>query len=415
MLGREAKADITDDMRDAVVDHINDRVQTIAQIWNWPEWDITEERAFRQVWNDSHQYKKVSDTDGQPDEVFYIPNTTYYRVDPDSPGDPTIGIPPNGIAATGWLPMDNPIDTYVAYDQVCKRAIGIVRGVFPINPLLMPQGCGCSSNLKYMPSEKGVQISHPSGPTVFILYSMPLPEYTATPYIPGKTYARSDLVLDPTTGECFQALNATTSLPSDPGQWKRVPFLKSWENYTVWGAFKDCLMEYDPAGMDDIQAKMVLAQNAEQTCNDEIQQQVDILAAQGQVLHWKAFPRYGFQLSTWRDSQNWSGGSVTTLTDACESDLGWIYPSPVATPMVSWRYYNQIVSVDTTSPSLVEVATVLLMPGSIAEFYLGPSGARERNTWQLLAGGGDMTDPGQKRPNDYNAVTNNVHWEKTSG
>jgi hypothetical protein len=417
MLGHNPKDDITDDIRDAITDHINDRVQTIAQVWNWPEWDITEERAFRQVWNANHQYRKASLLDGKPDEVFYIPNTTYYKANPASLIDPPLGTPPTSLSPGNpfWIPLDNPIDTYVGYDQVCKRSIGIVRGVFSSNPISAPLGCNCSSNIKYMPSEKGIQIKGTVGPTVFLLYSMPMPEFTMIPFVLGKTYTRGSLVLDPTIGECFQATVDTTSLPSDNTQWNRVPFLKVWENYTVWGAFKDSLMEYDQDGMTDLQNRMVLAQNAEQTCNDEIQQQVDVLAAQGQVLHWKPFPRNGYQTSCWRDSQDWSGGTVDTLTDACEDDLGFVYPTPVSTPMVSWRFYNELVSVDGIVPSLVQVPTVLLMPGSIAEFVIGPAGARQRNTWQLLAGGGDTSDPGQKRPLDYDSIQNPVHWEKTSG
>ena len=417
MLGRDAKEDINDDLRDAVVDHINDRVQTIAQIWNWPEWNVTEERAFRQVWNANHQYKKVSDTDGQPDEVFYIPNTTYYKVNPDEPVDPPVGTSPVAVTPghTYWVQLDSPIDTYVAYDQVCKRAIGVVRGVYPMNPLLMNTGCGCSSPLKYMPSEKGLQISQSSGPTVFILYSMPMPEYTMTPFVAGKTYPRASIVFDPTVGECFQALADTNSIPADANQWKRVPLLAVWENYVVWGAFKDCLMEYDPDGMADLQAKMVLAQNAEETCNDEIQYQVDILAAQGQVLRWKAFPRYGYQLNGWRDSQDWSGGAVTTLTDACEDDLGWVYPSPPQVPQITWEYHPEVVSVDGAALALIQLPTVNRMAGSIVQIVIGASGDRQSMLWQILAGPANPSDGGSKTPNDYDAIFNNKHWEKVGG
>ena len=37
----------------SISDNLNARVQTAWFLWEWPEWTITEERAFRQIWNDS--------------------------------------------------------------------------------------------------------------------------------------------------------------------------------------------------------------------------------------------------------------------------------------------------------------------------------------------------------------------------
>jgi hypothetical protein len=415
MMGRDAKDDINDNMRDGIIDHVNDRVGTIAQLWNWPEWDVTEERAFRQVWNPNHQYKKVSDTDGQPDEVFYIPNTTYYKVNPDAASNPPVGESPvdtPSIPPVHWLQLDNPIDTYVEYDQVCKRAIGVVRGVFGQNPTVMPSGGCCSAGIKYMPSEKGLQIKGSAGPTVFILYSMPIPEYTITPFVAGKTYPRASIVLDPTVGECFQALQDTQALPADATQWKRVPFLEAWEDYVVWGAFSDCLMEYDQGGMEDLQAKMVLSQHADQNADDMMQQEIDVLATQGQVLHWKAFPRYGYQTqSCWRDSQDWSGGTVTSLTDACEDDLGWVYPSPPQIPQITWEFHPEVISVDGLALALIQLPTINRLSGSLVEIVVGPSGDRQRTVWQILSGAANPLDGGQKAPLDYDPVNNNKHWE----
>jgi len=59
-------------MSRAIVEHINERVETVLQAWDWPEWQLTEERAYRQIWDSTRQYKRVSDKDGKPDEVFYL-------------------------------------------------------------------------------------------------------------------------------------------------------------------------------------------------------------------------------------------------------------------------------------------------------------------------------------------------------
>lgn len=180
--------------------------------------------------------------------------------------------------------------------------------------------------------------------------------------------------------------------------------------YVTQGAFADSLLEIDQSGNGDAQVKLALSQAAGIKADDLLQVEVDALSTQGQRLTWNFCRR----LDTCCESQPWSGGSVTELTDACEDEFGWIYPTPVDTPMVSWRFYNEIVSVDGASLSLIEVPTSFLIAGSIAEFVIGPSGSRVRHTWQLLTGAGDITDPGQKRPLDYDAVNNNKHWERIS-
>ena len=77
--------------------------------------------------------------DGKPDEVFYIPNVAtaslvdaaYYRVNEAAVTSPPIGTLPTDT--TYWEKMDT-VDTYVAYDQACRRRIGEVLEVFANNP-----------------------------------------------------------------------------------------------------------------------------------------------------------------------------------------------------------------------------------------------------------------------------------------
>src|SRR5512144_568144 len=88
--GRDPNAEIGHDMAQSLVEHINVRVREVWEAWRWPEWERTEERAFRTVWNDSRQFVRVG-ADGNPDEIYYIPNQTYYRVIASIGADPPIG------------------------------------------------------------------------------------------------------------------------------------------------------------------------------------------------------------------------------------------------------------------------------------------------------------------------------------
>lgn len=404
--GRNPLKEIPPDMARAILEPVNDRVRTICNVWPWPEWELTEERAFRQVWNDSRQFLRSNMVDGTPDEVFYIPNTTYYRVLASAAADPPIGGLPTDT--TYWEVMDTPIDTYIEYAQVCRREIGMAVGVYSQNPRL--NKCSDSGLLCFHPSEKGIDVCNPTGPTVFITYKMPVPEYTIVPYVVGRLYSRGEIVFDPTIGECFQALTTTAALPADTDFWRRVPFLQKWFEYVAESAFADSLFEFDQGGNQDFQVKALLSQRAEQKANDALQLEVDTLASEGQKLRYNFCKRNVY----WCETQPWSGGTVSTLTDECQDELGWVYPTPTVVPQVTWRYYDDIVALKaaTASPSLDQVATQKLLPKSIAQLMILEGGYRTSMQWELVTGTANSANPGHVAPLDYNNISNVKYWER---
>jgi hypothetical protein len=289
--GRNPRTAINSDIADALVEHINNRVSTICSLWLWPEWVITEERAFRPVWNSTEAYLKVSTTDALPDEVFYLgaayvvggefgTGYGYYRVKSTAPADPPIGTVPTNT--TYWEAI-SPVDSFIAYDQRDRRALGQVLAVNSRNPRV-PTGSN-GGRRKFTPSEKGIDVPG-GGASVFVTHKMPCPSYTLTPYVVGKTYTRSNTVFDPATGECYQAIDTTTAAVTDSSHWNWIPFLDVWSDYVSKGAFADSLMEFDQGGNGDLQAKMVLAQYWNQAADDAFQQEVDSLSVQGQRLKW---------------------------------------------------------------------------------------------------------------------------------
>lgn len=409
--GIDPLKEVSPDLARSVMRCINKRVDYACKIWPWPEWLLTEERSFRPVWNQNDQYLRVSITDGQPDEVFYIPNTTYYKVLGSAGGDPPVGTLPTDTAFFEEL---TPVDTFIAYDQRCKRSIGQAIGIYSQNPRVYNNGSNCP--IDFRPSERGIDVPCGTGPTVFIHYKMPIPQYTIIPWVPGKFYDRGNLALDPTVGECFQATAPNNAIPSDTSFWRRVPFLDKWMGYVTEGAFVDSMMDKDQGATAtspyDVQAKQLLVQYHTAAAEQEIGSEIDVLSSQGQKFYWYyAKPRYyGYG---WCCSQPWSGGTVSTLTDVCEDELGWVYPAPPSVPQVAWQYYNQVVALraSTATPSLDQVVTRNLLLGSLAQIVIVQQGARTYRMFELVTGPAALNDPdGQVQPLDYDANNNDKHW-----
>jgi hypothetical protein len=411
-LGLDPQAQLPPDESRAIAKNINSRVRTISRMWDWPQWQLTEERAFRQVWNPDHQYLRVSEG-GLPDEVFHIPDTSYYTVNKDASSDPPVGVRPTDISpgpAEFWLPLE-PVDPYVAYDQICKRSIGLVLSIYSANPRINGY-----AKLPFSPSYKGIDVREPSaGPTVFLTYLMPTPKYTIVPYVVGRNYQRGEVTFDPTIGECFQALAPTTALPADPTFWRRVPFPEEWADYVEAGAFADCMLEVgqeDDAGTAQI--KMARAAKANEEADDFFAQETNAISAQGQKHYYgKTFKKTkGWDCVSLQPP--WSGGAVTMLTETCEDELGWVYPTPTPVPQQVWQYHPEITALLGAPNTLQGLPTRTWLTGSLVEIVITVAGARSRQTWNLLAGPANVADPGQVQPFDYDPVSNNKHWEQVS-
>jgi hypothetical protein len=351
-LGMDPRGDaVSTDAGLSISDNLNDRVNTAWFAWEWPEWTITEERAFRQIWNNSRQFYQVA-ADGEPDEVFYIPNVAtaslvdaaYYRVKTNGSGDPPLGVPPTNT--TYWEPMDT-VDTYVAFDQACRRRIGEVIDVFANNPAT----CKPPRQLPHRVNENGIQVYEAGGlPTVFVRYLIPAERFTTFPYIASRTYLRGDMVYVADQGECYQAI--VTAMGHDPATeftyWRRCLFPAVLAKYVQLGTYADCLRESNTSDERDPVMLQIRGQNAGQAASDaedEINRQINRLQAQGQNFQYLPFgvvlnrggrgalcsvPGYVLQGG---GAYNYgpiapTGSGVTTIDDRCETEWGYIPPPP---------------------------------------------------------------------------------------
>lgn len=407
-----------EDLASTLVMHINSRVEQAILAWNWPEWEVTEERAFRQTWFDTVQYLRVNDL-GVPDEIFYIPTTTYYQVNPDSTIDPPVGTLPTALNPTNSIPYFlqlTRVDPYIEYDQPFKTPIGQVLGIYSLNPTTV----GCCSGpwmLRYHPSEKGIAVCG-SGPTVFILYQLTVPTYSMQMHIPGTVHPPGDVVLDETTFECYQAVTTTTDSPSVfPAAWTRVPFLAKWYDFVRWGAFADSLAEVDQGGAFDPNTRMALLAKAESNAMQAFQSQVDALVEQGQRLKWN-FQRQRY----WCESIPWTGGTVATLQDV--TPPGFQTPPPVPPgfhtppPVPSDEYHPEIQSLSSTPPALNQIPTLTRLINSLIKIIITPApgvaGNPEQQIWRLEAGTAQVGNPSELNPLDYDPIRNSRHWRQIS-
>jgi hypothetical protein len=419
----------------SLCEHANDRVRKGWFYWEWPEWTITEERAYRQIWNATRQFYLAGAT-GKPDEVFYIPNVlthsledaAYYRVKEGAIGNPPIGTPPTDTDF--WEKMDQ-VETYVAYDQICRRRIGEVLEVFADNPAVVKP----PRTLAHRPTENGIQIYEASSYlTVFVRYLIPAEQFTTFPYIPSRTYLRGDVVYVPEQGECYQALRVAVSQDpaTETSYWRRCLFPEVLAQYVKAGAYADTLRESDTSGERDpvmLQIRGQRAALADAEAEDDIGRQINRLQAQGQHYFYLPFgavvrqagragalcsfpgyvlqgggPDYGPIMPT--------GTGTTTLSDQCETEWGYIPPLPIpATPEIVWEYHDEVISETGPEPSVAGIVTLGKAPKSVIYAVSQPMQGR---SYRLEVGTKDSADPGQIEPHDYHPETNPRYWQRIS-
>ena len=128
LLGIDPDLDLLKDRAASFVRAINDATLEAWEFWEWSQLMITEERAYRPIWNASKSFRIGN-------EVFYLPSMAYFKVSATAPGDPPIGTLPTNTNYYEPLTMSDP---YIAFDQPCRRAIGQIYGVFSGNPLSTP-------------------------------------------------------------------------------------------------------------------------------------------------------------------------------------------------------------------------------------------------------------------------------------
>lgn len=408
---------ITHDTARAICEHITNRCQTAWAMWDWPDLMLTEERAYRAPWNAVTQYRRVN-ADGVPDEVYYIPEKQYYRVNPAAPNDPPWGSTPPSADSTYWT-VFTPTTTFIDRDQLGMHPIGQVFGVYGADPSL--NGCCTQNCLPFRPSEKGVSLCHGPAGTVFIEYLMAEPEYTFVPYIAynNRPYVAGNRVFFTGDGNCYRCIaeSINNQAPPDPHFWVLEPVPAAFSTYLKEGAYADSLIETFTTGED--QVRLARAAAADKKATENIQGLIDDLLEQGQKHYylknrwyrtsWHYDGMIWWPTTGWCCTRPWSGNIVHLLGTA-----GYVPTEPPSTgPGVPTQpgmiYLPEIVSLVSPEPSLQSYPTRNLAIDTLAVITI----ADEEQSWRLDPGPASA-GPDQLSPADYDVVTNNKHWTLVS-
>jgi len=338
---------------------LNTRITDTWEMWDWSEFFVTEERAFRTVWRSDQNYFTGDDvyflpkfSDGVINtntslvsatanftasdagnvvagigivpgtKILTFTNSTTVVLDTATTATATgvtftisrspayftaLSEVPQGttpINTTYWTPITT-LDKYIAYDQMGQRPIGMMRGVYNVNPRLVPSLY--PPGIPYRPSEKGIDVWPYSGATVFVNYKIVPSKFTATNWQQG-TYSYGQTVFY-TDGNCYQCgVRQTTALPTDITQWFIVPLPIVLVDYLTRAVAGDAA--------DDSQTEAVLLKEAD----DLLSGKINTLAAQGQKFRYN-LGRQHRSRDGWCYSLPFTGGFVSTLNDALFSPL----------------------------------------------------------------------------------------------
>jgi hypothetical protein len=278
----------------------NEHVRYGWRYYPWPELTLTEERAYRRIWNSTSTF-----TPG--DEALYLPNSTYYRcINPPPPGQ----IPP--IDPFYWTAITL-TDFYIAADQPCRMAIGEVYGVYDRDPRTNSYILG----LDFRPSSRGIDVRGGNGVTAFVKFKIRPSRFTHEMWSIGTSYKPSAHAVY-TDGNCYVALtNVITAPPTDRTKWMLVPMPEILLAYTVNRTAADMVQDVQTSGMYRLDADTMIKSEVDRIFEaggyefyDYSGRGASAVPLGVSTFWWSVSPPYA------------QGGSVSTLSDVCLDQWG---------------------------------------------------------------------------------------------
>lgn len=217
---------------DVVASVINRRV---AEAWDWarwPEWTLSEERAFADFWRDDLAYSTG-------DVVWSVAQEKYYEA---------LQTVPIGTAvtnATYWEASSAPTAREISLEQYGETYIGRVWAVGSVDPQTH------SELTTYGWNEGPDKISVPDCTldTAWVLFGRRAPKFSLKAHSGATVYASGNVVFSPSTetsgifpqaGECYEALQ------DEAGDWfwSWVEFPEQIAGYVVAAASADLMRYY---------------------------------------------------------------------------------------------------------------------------------------------------------------------------
>ncbi len=324
-LGLDPLRDLNAARAASLAEYINTRLVEAWKFEFWPEWTVSEQRYFRDLYDatanvaatdervflaDGNYYQalRVQTPAAQAPATLtgavYVENSAYWALSASSyagpdwatatvfaVGDKTRNPGNNRFyqchtAHTAGASFDatkfgllTPFNRYVAYEQTGQTKMDEVAMVSRKDPRVWPDRPG---QIPFAPSALGVQILDPTAPgLVWVTFRLRPPQFTSVLYSASGNVAVDELRYWPTsaggTGECYVALQAQTPAAISPASatyWSRVNFPAILANFVKRAAFADALSD---------QKQQDRKTNELETALEELQDASDrALAGQGQ-------------------------------------------------------------------------------------------------------------------------------------
>jgi hypothetical protein len=293
-LGMDPLRDLNPARAASLTEYANLRLVEGWKFEFWPEWTVSEQRWYRDV------YAATANVVAADQRLFLADGNYYQALQAQAPAAQAPATLTGGVyvensawwaqlqssyAGADWAtgtvfavgnqtrnPADNrfyqcvtahtagvnfdatkfgvltPFDRYVAYEQTGQTPMDEVKLVSRRDPRVWPDRY---HPVAFAPSADGIQILDPTAPgVVWVTFRLRPPQFTSTLYSAGGNVAVNELRYWPSasggTGEVYQALQAQTPAaqpPSNAAYWARVSFPAILANFVKRAAFADALSD----------------------------------------------------------------------------------------------------------------------------------------------------------------------------
>lgn len=223
-------ATLPDEDRGMFCEFITQRVDT-AWKYDWfPEWLLTEQRAYRDDWSASLTYAANA-------EVYFPTDGKYYAAN-SAPNNPVAGDSPASAPAK-WTELTG-YAKYIARDQTGKTVIDGVKRLCLRDPRLNITNPG---EIEHGEDDRGIIPSRRAGATVWVQFQTLPPVYSVTPWAIAENNLAGDVRYRANTGDCYIALAANVGqVPEQTAAyWRKQPVPALLASYLKQGAYANAL------------------------------------------------------------------------------------------------------------------------------------------------------------------------------
>lgn len=249
----------------ALAAYIQDRLQAVWELYNWPFTRATEARVFYPRWDDVDAAELVMG------DIVFHEGAYWTALVNASAQEPMEG-------ANEWEVATN-YERVISFDQPGQTPISEVLGVSNDDPEVNEK----AGAVNYVLSGGGIAFGESAPAEVWVTFSRRAPEFTVVPWSAATNYVAGDLVYYAAAQDCFRCAEANVNTPPPTGDtsnahWTRQEFPHELGLYVKHGAKADALEEDN-----NVESAYQSERRAQKALEDELEK---LLVKQGQVSGW---------------------------------------------------------------------------------------------------------------------------------